>query len=336
MERIDVRDPHALIHLVNGRVDDPDLDHLGAHRGDESTVRGTAAGGELGSHLQLLLHGAGGGLRQVARNGQEGISGNEPFERVLDPMPPQQFLHHGLQAVDGLLRRITQIETSLQSPRDPCTVSRPLKLPRRPILMVSPSVFSLDGSPTRHQSMRSPRSRSTSTTRRVPSTDGPSSSLVINRAIVPRCSGCRRTNCSQAVSMAARPLFMSAAPRPYNKPSLMTGLKGSLCHSSSGPEGTTSVWPAKQNTGPPLPRFAQKLSTGPKRIRSTANPMASSRSIINSWQPPSAGLTEARAISSSVNCRVSDFGGGVIRSAAPELGGADSPTGRRCREQARR
>ena len=36
----------------------------------------------------------------------------------------------------------------------PCTVSRPLKLPRRPILMVSPSAFSLEGSPTRHQSMR--------------------------------------------------------------------------------------------------------------------------------------------------------------------------------------
>ena len=39
-------------------------------------------------------------------------------------------------------------------PCTPCTVSRPLKLPRRPILMVSPSIFSLEGSPTRHQSMR--------------------------------------------------------------------------------------------------------------------------------------------------------------------------------------
>ena len=47
----------------------------------------------------------------------------------------------------------------------------------------------------------------------------------------------------------------------------MTGTKGSLRHSSSGPDGTTSVWPAKQNTGPPRPRLAQKLSTGPKRKR---------------------------------------------------------------------
>ncbi len=65
---------------------------------------------------------------------------------------------------------------------------------------------------------------------------------------------------------------MSAAPRPYSRPSLMTGSKGSVRHSSSGPEGTTSVCPAKQNTGPPLPRLAQKLSTGPKRRLSTLKP----------------------------------------------------------------
>jgi len=41
------------------------------------------------------------------------------------------------------------------------------------------------GSPTTHQSRRSPRSRSTCATRRVPSTDGPSSSLVIRNAIDP-------------------------------------------------------------------------------------------------------------------------------------------------------
>ena len=49
--------------------------------------------------------------------------------------------------------------------------------------------------------------------------------------------------------MAASPLFMSAAPRPYSMPSAMTGVNGSLRHSSSGPGGTTSVCPAKQNTG---------------------------------------------------------------------------------------
>ena len=188
--------------------------------------------------------------------------------------------------------------------------------------MVSPSALSLDGSPTRHQSMRSLRSRSTSTTRRVPSTEGPSSSLVIKNAIVPRCRGLRPTNSSHAVTIAASPLFMSAAPRPYKRPSLITGRNGSPCHSSSGPVGTTSVCPAKQNTGPPLPRLAQKLSTGPKRRCSTLKPMASRRSAIKAWQPPSVGLTEARTIRSSVSFRVSDFGGLCIRSAAPGPGAA--------------
>jgi hypothetical protein len=39
----------------------------------------------------------------------------------------------------------------------------------------------------------------------VPSTEGPSSSLVIRKAIVPRCRGWARTNSSVAVIMAARP-----------------------------------------------------------------------------------------------------------------------------------
>ena len=81
----------------------------------------------------------------------------------------------------------------------------------------------------------------------------------------------------------------------------MTGTNGSVRQSSSGPVGTTSVWPAKQNTGPPRPRLAQKLSTGPKRSVSTLKPRASSRSIINAWQPPSVGLTEARDINSCVS-----------------------------------
>ena len=63
--------------------------------------------------------------------------------------------------------------------------------------------------------------------------------------------------------MAASALFMSAAPRPKSRPSRTVGLNGSLFHSSSGPVGTTSVWPAKHSTGPPLPRVAQKLSTLP-------------------------------------------------------------------------
>ena len=50
--------------------------------------------------------------------------------------------------------------------------------------------------------------------RAVPSTDGPSSSLVMSNAIEPAWSGCALTNASVAVTKAATPVFMSAAPRP--------------------------------------------------------------------------------------------------------------------------
>ena len=42
---------------------------------------------------------------------------------------------------------------------------------------------------------------------------------------------------------------MSAEPRPYSLPSRSVGVNGSLSHCSTGPVGTTSVWPAKQITG---------------------------------------------------------------------------------------
>ena len=70
---------------------------------------------------------------------------------------------------------------------------------------------------------------------------------------------------SAAVTNAAIDAFMSQAPRPYSMPSRMTGTNGSLCQRSSGPVGTTSVWPAKHTTGRAVPRRAQKLSTSPWR-----------------------------------------------------------------------
>ena len=142
--------------------------------------------------------------------------------------------------------------------------------PRRPILSVSPAWRSADGSPTTHQSIRVPRALSVSTTRRVPSTAGPSSSLVIRKAIEPgwsrvlgdeiarsrspwpRCrSSCRprrarrarRRGCRAGTDPSARPRAGRSAPR--------------RC--------------ARRNTtaGPDVPRRAQRLSTAPKRSRST-------------------------------------------------------------------
>src|SRR5436190_16332172 len=91
---------------------------------------------------------------------------------------------------------------------------------------------------------------------------------------------------------------MSAAPRPWSLPSRTVGTKGSECHSLSGPVGTTSVCPAKQTTGCPLPRRAQRLVTAPNFIASHLNPACDRRAARSCWQPPSSGVIDLRAMSS--------------------------------------
>ena len=53
---------------------------------------------------------------------------------------------------------------------------------------------------------------------------------------------------------------MSAAPRPYSRPSRIVGVNGSLSHSVGGPVGTTSVCPAKHNRGRAVPRRAKQFA----------------------------------------------------------------------------
>jgi hypothetical protein len=65
----------------------------------------------------------------------------------------------------------------------PLTVSLPVRLPRRPFLIMSPSFSTEVGSPTMQKSSFSPRFSSCSQTTTVPSTLGPSSSLVIRKAM---------------------------------------------------------------------------------------------------------------------------------------------------------
>jgi hypothetical protein len=96
----------------------------------------------------------------------------------------------------------------------------------------------------------------------VPSIEGPSSSLVSRKAMRPGTASVASSR-SQAVTIAARLPFMSAAPRPCSMPLSMRGSKGGCVHAASGPGGTTSVWPANTNSGPSLPRTAQRLSTSP-------------------------------------------------------------------------
>ena len=105
--------------------------------------------------------------------------------------------------------------------------------------------------------------------------------------------------------MAANGPFMSLAPRPYSTPSRTVGLNGGEAHCSAGPGGTTSTWPANTTVGPCAPwqprRKAQRLrtkkSSGPLSMRSQAKPCGASSAAITSRHPPSAGVTEARAIS---------------------------------------
>ncbi|MCY1545035.1 hypothetical protein D9M68_809530 [compost metagenome] len=182
-------------------------------------------------------------------------------------------------------------------------------VPRRPFLIMSPVRSTEVGSPTMHQSSRSPRLCSSRQTITVPSLAGPSSSLVSRKAMSIGGLGFAARNSSQATTMAASEVFMSLAPRPKSLPSRCEGTKGSLPQASSGPVGTTSVWPAQTRVGCwPVPRRAQRLvtrkSAGPLSMVSQTKPSARRRSAIRAWQPSSSGVTEGRAINSSVRRRV--------------------------------
>ncbi len=75
----------------------------------------------------------------------------------------------------------------------------------------------------------------------VPLTAGPSSSEVIKKAIEPLWFGCFATKRSDATTIAANAVFISAEPRPYNLPSRISGANGSEFQASKRPVGTTSV-----------------------------------------------------------------------------------------------
>src|SRR5690554_2181556 len=105
---------------------------------------------------------------------------------------------------------------------------------------------------------------------------------------------------------AAIELFMSAAPRPYRKPLRSVGSKGSVSHCSSGPVGTTSVWPAKTTQGDSEPLRNQRLVTSSNTSVSLLNPALAKRSDSKGWQPASSGVTDGRAISALVNSSTED------------------------------
>src|SRR5688572_31158870 len=67
MQPVDVGHTHAFVDLVDGGVEDAELDHLRSHGRNEPAVGGATAGGELGRETGLRLDGTGHAFRQVAR-----------------------------------------------------------------------------------------------------------------------------------------------------------------------------------------------------------------------------------------------------------------------------
>src|SRR5262249_19604213 len=104
----------------------------------------------------------------------------------------------------------------------------------------------------------------------------------------------------------------------------MVGTKGSVAHLSSGPGGTTSVWPASTTRGRASPWRIHKLATSPCTITSGRNPRGARRSMMSRWQPSSAGVTDLRAISALASSRVSFFKAGVSVGRAARDDGADA------------
>lgn len=100
---------------------------------------------------------------------------------------------------------------------------------------------------------------------------------------------------------------MSAAPRPYSRPSQTVGVNGCDVHCSTGPGGTTSICPAKSINGVSVPCLAQRLVTPLETIVSQANPNGSNSPAIRGTQPPSAGETVCRLIRSQARSKVVGF-----------------------------
>ena len=124
--------------------------------------------------------------------------------------------------------------------------------PRRPILIMSPKVSALDGSPTTQWSMASPSAASASTTILVPWVATPSSSPVIRNDSEPDTWPAAMA-LAAAAAKAATALFMSTAPRPISMPSTISAAKAWRLQAAASPTGTTSVWPAKQRFGRAVP-----------------------------------------------------------------------------------
>ena len=197
------------------------------------------------------------------------------------------------------------------------------------------------------------RRLSLSTTRTVPSIGGPSSSDVISSAIEPGWSGCAATKRfdRRSTNAASERLHVGGAAAVEQAVAARRRERVGMSHSSSGPVGTTSVWPAKHDQRPTRsPRRAQRLVTPLEQIVSQRKPAgaqtrlqelsaarvvgrlrARSRSVRTrgrAWRRPASAVhrhgcaVSGRASRTRASsCELRETCGGVRRRAASRLAG---------------
>ena len=179
--------------------------------------------------------------------------------------------------------------------------------------------------------MRSPRCFSASTTFTVPSTAGPSSSLVSSKRDRARVVGLLRDEIlgrddeggDRGLHVGgAAAVELAVADRRHER------IGVPLLERAGGHD--VGVAGEADAAGCAVPRRAHRLVTSPKLIGSHLKPAARSRSAISSWQPPSSGVTDLRAISSfasssalssgiHVDLEVAEGGAGAGRDSRPSF-----------------
>src|SRR5712692_1900219 len=94
-----------------------------------------------------------------------------------------------------------------------------------------------------------------------------------------------------AASIAAMEALASLDPRPYNRPSSITGANGSRVQPSPG--GTTSRWVMRASVGPV--RFPRTSTLTPVASRTTSSPAARADCSANCATASSSPLTDGMA-----------------------------------------
>jgi hypothetical protein len=103
-----------------------------------------------------------------------------------------------------------------------------------------------------------------------------------------------------AATIAAKPLFMSAAPRPYRRPSAISAAKGGWRQSPS-PVGMVSMWAENTSAGPPPPVIRASTLMRPGRNSSVS---ISSPSDVN-WPATKGAISDSSPGGSGLGWRIS-------------------------------